>query len=249
VARIAKIQPKLMAADSAALLVVFQAMDAAGKDGTIRAVLSGVNPAGVRVTSFKAPSAEELDHDFLWRIYRCLPERGQIGVFNRSHYEEVLVVRVHPEHLGRQRLPDPPPHEQLWEERYDGIREMERHLARSGTRIVKFWLNVSLDEQKDRFLDRAADPKANWKFRAADMIERARWDDYMDAYQAALRATSRKWAPWYAIPADDKKYMRRVCAGIIADTLESMDPEYPEPTTADRAAMKKAAAALKAEKR
>ena len=184
---IGKLQRKLMAGDRHALLLVFQAMDAAGKDGTIRAVMTGVNPAGVAVHSFKAPSTDELDHDFLWRIWRCLPERGRIGVFNRSHYEETLIVRVHPEYLARQRLPERPQDDELFEERFESIREMEKHLARNGTTILKFWLNVSRGEQKKRFLDRVEDPDANWKFNAGDIRERGFWDAYMRAYQDAQK--------------------------------------------------------------
>ncbi len=233
-----KLQARLMAGDRHSLLVVFQAMDAAGKDGTIRAVMSGVNPAGVDVVSFKSPSANELDHDFLWRIWQNLPERGRIGIFNRSHYEEVLVVRVHPEYLDAQRLPDRPSLDRLFEERFDSIRELELHLARNGTTLVKFWLNVSRKEQRARFLDRIDDPEANWKFNAGDIRERRHWKAYMAAYEDALNETSRPWAPWYAVPADDKKYMRRVVADILVRTLERIDPQYPEPTEDSRAEMR-----------
>ncbi len=223
-----ELQRTLYAEDSHAVLLLFQAMDAAGKDGTIRAVMSGVNPAGCQVSSFKVPSAEELDHDFLWRTTRRLPQRGRIGIFNRSYYEETLVVRVHPEYLGGQRLPDPPPLEQLWEERYESIRDLEKHLARNGTVILKFWLNVSRDEQRARFLSRLDEPEKNWKFSAGDVRERGHWDDYMAAYQDALNATSKPWAPWYAIPADDKPYMRLCVAEIVAATLEGLGLRYPE---------------------
>jgi PPK2 family polyphosphate:nucleotide phosphotransferase len=245
--RLTKLQARLMAADRHALLVVFQAMDAGGKDGTLRAVMSGVNPAGVEVYSFKQPSALELDHDFLWRVWRCLPERGRIGIWNRSHYEEVLAVRVHPEYLGAQRLSDEVKPDELWAGRFDSIRGMEQHLARNGTHILKFWLNVSRDEQKRRFLDRASDPEANWKFSANDIRERRHWKAYMKAYEQALAETSRPHAPWYAIPADDKKYMRRVVADIIVRKLELLGPEYPEPTARHRADMKKAVKELEAE--
>ncbi|AKF04743.1 PPK2 family polyphosphate kinase [Sandaracinus amylolyticus] len=243
--RMRKLQARLMAGDRHSLLVVFQAMDAAGKDGTVKAVMTGVNPAGVEVTSFKQPSEVELDHDFLWRVQRALPERGRIGIFNRSHYEEVLVVRVHPEYLDRQRLPELPEDlDRLWDERYESIRAWEHHLARNGTTIVKFFLNVSRDEQKKRFLDRVNDPEANWKFSSADIRERARWKDYMRAYEDALNATSRPCAPWYAIPADDKKFMRAAVADIIVRTLEAIDPQYPSVTDAERERMQEAVAEL-----
>jgi PPK2 family polyphosphate:nucleotide phosphotransferase len=234
--RMRDVQRKLYADDRHALLLVFQAMDAAGKDGTIRAVMSGVNPAGCQVSSFKQPSKEELDHDFLWRCYGQLPERGRIGIFNRSHYEEVLVVRVHPEYLEGQQLP----HydlDTIWAERLESIRDFERHLARNGTVILKFWLNVSRKEQRKRFLDRIDEPDKNWKFSAGDVAESARWDDYMDAYQEALNATSRPHAPWYAIPADDKRYMRRVVAEIICERLDTLDISYPELDDDERAKM------------
>jgi PPK2 family polyphosphate:nucleotide phosphotransferase len=246
--RLSKLQARLMAGDRHSLLIIFQAMDAAGKDGTLRAVMTGVNPAGVEVYSYKAPSAEELDHDFLWRVYRNLPQRGRIGIFNRSHYEEVLVVRVHPEYLVRQRIPDVPSElEELWRERYESIRTFEQHIARNGTTILKFWLNVSRSEQKKRFLARVSDPDANWKFSAGDIRERAHWKDYMAAYERALNETSRPWAPWYAIPADDKKYMRRVVADVIVRTLERIDPKYPVTTEAARTEMLDAVAELERE--
>jgi PPK2 family polyphosphate:nucleotide phosphotransferase len=227
VARMAAAQEKLYADDRYSLLLVFQAMDAAGKDGTIKAVTTGLNPTGCQVFSFKAPSAEELDHDFLWRIWRALPERGRIGIFNRSHYEEVIVVRVHPEFLGGQRLARGTDGRELWKERYDSIRDMERHLARSGTAILKFFLNVSRDEQKKRFLDRIEEQKANWKFSAKDVAERAHWDGYMQAYEDALGETSRPWAPWFAVPADSKGFMRTCVAEIVAETLESLPLRFP----------------------
>ena len=225
---IAALQQVLYADDHYSLLLVFQAMDAAGKDGTIRAVLSGVNPAGCQVTSFKQPSAAELDHDFLWRTTRALPERGRIGVFNRSHYEEVLVVRVHPEYLGGQRLPQPLDVSALWAERYESIVEHERHLARSGTLVLKFWLNVSREEQRRHFLARIDEPSKNWKFSVGDVKERGHWDEYMAAYEDAIKATSRPWAPWYAIPADDKPYMRLQVATIVRDALAGLDLKYPK---------------------
>ncbi|MCB1866841.1 MAG: polyphosphate kinase 2 family protein [Chromatiales bacterium] len=220
-------QRRLYAADTHAVLLVFQAMDAAGKDSTIRAVLRGIDPAGCQVFSFKQPSKEELDHDFLWRTARCLPEKGRVGVFNRSYYEEVLVVRVHPEFLGGQRIDVPNDLDALWEQRYTSIREHERHLAANGTLILKFWLNVSYEEQRRRFLSRLEEPEKNWKFAVGDVKERARWNDYMQAYEAALAATSRPWAPWYAIPADDKPYMRWKVAAIVRKAFARLAPAYP----------------------
>jgi PPK2 family polyphosphate:nucleotide phosphotransferase len=236
VERLAKLQAMLYAGNRASLLLVFQAMDAAGKDGTMRAVLSGVNPAGVQVETFKAPSAEELDHDFLWRIWRRLPERGRIGVFNRSHYEEVLVVRANPGFLDGQRLPwRPDSLAELWEQRYESIRAAEQHWARNGAVILKFFLHVSKEEQRERLMERIDDEDANWKFEAGDLKSRAQWDEYMRAYEAALRATSRPWAPWYAIPADSKAFMRRAVAQVVVDTLERMALAYPEVSPAERA--------------
>ena len=228
-----ELQRRLYADDRYAVLLVLQAMDAAGKDGTIRHVLGGVNPAGCQVFSFKSPSREELDHDFLWRVAKRLPERGRIGVFNRSHYEEVLVVRVHPEYLGGQRVPHEDL-ERLWRERFASIRSFEEHLARNGTAIVKVWLNVSRDEQRRRFLDRIDEPESRWKFNPGDVAERARWDDYMEAYEAALNETSRPWAPWYAVPADDKRYLRATVADILVRTVEALEPRYPEVSDRDR---------------
>ena len=228
-----RLQRVLAAGDRRAVLLVFQAMDAAGKDGTIRAVMQGVDPSGCQVFSFKKPSSLELDHDFLWRTTCRLPERGRIGIFNRSQYEEVLVVRVHPEILDGQQLPDAVDLDTIWDERLCSIREQEAHLARNGTVILKFWLNVSKDEQKRRFLDRLDNPDKNWKFEPQDVIERRYWDSYMDAYEAALNATSRPWAPWYAIPADHKPYMRARVAEIIIETLQSIGLKYPEPTPED----------------
>lgn len=235
VADIAELQQVLYAHDRYALLLVFQAMDAAGKDGTIRAVLSGVNPAGCHVTSFKTPSAEELDHDFLWRTTRHLPERGRIGVFNRSYYEEVLVVRVHSEFLAAQRLPNGIDKKGFWEGRYESIREHEQHLARNGTVILKFFLNVSRDEQRKRFLSRLEEPEKHWKFSEKDVAEREYWEKYQQAYEEALNETSRPWAPWYAIPADNKDYMRMSVAQIVRDTLKSLGLEYPRPDRATQA--------------
>lgn len=222
-----ELQRRLYAADCWSLLLIFQAMDAAGKDGTIRAVFSGVNPAGFQVSSFKQPSAEELDHDFLWRSARRLPERGRIGVFNRSYYEEVLVVRVHPEFLEPQRLPFRAAGDELWRQRFASIRDHEEHLARNGTAVLKFFLHVSREEQRERFLARIDEPKKNWKFAMADVREAEHWEAYMGAYQEALAATSRPWAPWYAIPADNKPFMRLKVAEILVAALDSLDLRYP----------------------
>ena len=226
--RLDKLQRLLHAGDRHSVLLVFQAMDAAGKDSTIRAVMSGVDPAGCQVFSFKQPSSEELDHDFLWRTAKNLPQRGRIGVFNRSYYEEVLVVRVHPEYLGGQKLPYKVGLNELWEQRYESIRDHEKHLARNGTVILKFWLNVSQDEQHKRFLSRLDDQRKNWKFSAGDVDESHLWKDYMNAYEQALNATSRSWAPWYAIPADDKPSARLLVAEIVVEALKSLDLQYPE---------------------
>lgn len=245
-----ELQDLLHAQDRWSLLLVFQAMDAAGKDGTIRAVMSGINPAGCQVYSFKQPSAEELDHDFLWRTAVRLPERGRIGIFNRSYYEEVLVVRVHPGFLDAQRLPRRPATlEELWEERYASIRDHELHLARNGTVVLKFWLNVSKEEQRRRFLSRLEAPEKNWKFSLGDVRERGHWDRYMEAYQAALNATSRPWAPWYAIPADHKPTMRAAVARIIVQALKGLDLHYPVVTEQDRDRFREAREALEAEGR
>ena len=228
-------QKALYAADRHAILLIFQGMDAAGKDSTIRTVMQGINPAGCQVFSFKKPSAKELDHDFLWRTSCVMPERGRIGIFNRSQYEEVLVVRVHPELLDYQQLPDSFNRDTVWQERFESIRDQEMHLARNGTVILKFWLNVSRDEQKRRFLARLDDEKKQWKFNPRDIRERKFWDEYMHAYEDALNNTSREWAPWYAIPADDKRYMRATIAGIVVDALDSIGLKYPVPSEEDRA--------------
>lgn len=231
-----------------ALLLIFQAMDAGGKDSTIRAVLSGVNPAGCRVYSFQRPSAEERAHDFLWRTTLRLPARGMIGVFNRSYYEEVLVVREHPELLAAQQLPEPPPPE-LWAQRLESIRDHEKHLARNSTVILKFWLNVSPEEQRRRFLRRMEDPRRHWKFEPADVAERAHWDGYMRAYEEALAATSRPWAPWYALPADKKPYLRAQVAQIIVDTLKALALRFPPPSIEQQRHIAAAAAQLQQEER
>ena len=222
------LQQRLYASDKYSVLLVFQAMDAAGKDSTIRAVMSGVNPAGCQVFSFKQPSAEELDHDFLWRSAKRLPQRGRIGVFNRSYYEETLVVRVHPEYLRSQKLPGKINLDELWQKRFESIRDHEKHLAHSGTIVLKFWLNVSREEQHKRFLARLDDPRKNWKFSEGDLAESELWEDYMHAYEQTLNATSRPWAPWYAIPADDKRYMRLRVAEIVVETLRKLNLKYPE---------------------
>ena len=221
------LQRRLYASDKHSVLLVFQAMDAAGKDSTIRAVMSGVDPAGCQVFSFKQPNSEELDHDFLWRTAKSLPQRGRIGVFNRSYYEEVLVVRVHPEYLGGQKLPYKVGLDELWEQRYESIRDHEKHLARNGTVILKFWLNISRDEQRKRFLSRLNDQRKNWKFSSGDIDESALWKDYMNAYEQALNASSRPWAPWYAIPADDKPSARLAVAETIVESLKSLNLQYP----------------------
>jgi PPK2 family polyphosphate:nucleotide phosphotransferase len=233
--RLAELQDRFFAANQWALLTMFQAMDAAGKDSTIKHVMSGLNPQGCQVYSFKAPSEEELDHDFLWRSARALPERGRIGIFNRSHYEEVLVVRVHPELLERQRLPQELVGKQIWEERYESINAFEQHLARNGTAVVKFFLNVSKEEQARRFLSRLEDPRKSWKFSAADVHERQYWDDYMRAYEKAIRNTASEHAPWYVVPANHKWFTRLVVAAAVVDTLEGLDPRYPEVSKKDRA--------------
>lgn len=234
VEKLSALQRLHYASDRYALLVIFQGMDGAGKDGTIRHVMSGVNPQGFQVFSFKQPSAEELEHDFLWRTTRRLPERGRIGIFNRSYYEEVLIVRVHPELLGPQKLPDTVLHgKHLWRDRYRSIVDAERHLHRNGTRIVKIFLHLSKDEQRKRFLARIDEPDKNWKFSLADMRERQYWNKYMKAYEACLGATSTHHAPWYIVPADDKRNARLIVSRIVLDTLEALPMAYPK-TTAKR---------------
>lgn len=233
--RLDRLQKALYADDRHAVLLIFQAMDAAGKDSTIRAVMEGINPAGCQVFSFKKPTRRDLDHDFLWRTYCSLPERGRIGIFNRSYYEEVLVVRVHPEILHAQKLPDSINMDTIWDQRFESILALEKHLARNGTMIVKFWLHVSMEEQKARFLSRLDVPEKQWKFNAMDVRERGFRDAYMEAYEDALNATSRPWAPWYAIPADSKPYARACVAEIIVDALGSIGLEYPQPSADDRA--------------
>jgi PPK2 family polyphosphate:nucleotide phosphotransferase len=227
VARMSELQEKLYADNRWGLLLIFQAMDAAGKDGAIKHVMSGVNPQGCQVFSFKAPSAEELDHDYLWRNMRRLPERGRIGIFNRSYYEEVLVVRVHPEILANEKIPAPLLTKNIWKERFQDICGVERYLARNGYVIRKFFLNVSKKEQKKRFLDRLQQPEKNWKFSSADLHERERWDDYMDAYEDMIANTSTAHAPWFVIPADNKWFTRLAVAAAVVDALDDLDLSYP----------------------
>jgi len=229
VAELSELQQLLYASDRYAVLLIFQAMDAAGKDGAIKHVMSGVNPQGCQVFSFKHPSAMELDHDFLWRTTPCLPERGRIGIFNRSYYEEVLIVRVHPEILRSQNLPEALVDEKtIWSERYHSMVELENHLSRNGTRIIKFFLHLSKEEQRQRFLKRIDEPKKNWKFSLADIEERKYWDEYMHAYEACLSATSTRAAPWYVVPADDKENARLIISQIILETMKSLDMHYPK---------------------
>ena len=247
IARLREDQDKLYAQDRWALLLIFQAMDAAGKDSTIKHVMSGVNPQGCQVSSFKAPSAEELDHDFMWRTTRRLPERGQIGIFNRSYYEEVLVVRVHPEILAKQRLPEKLVTKDIWKERYEDINVFERYLTRNGTVVRKFFLHVSKEEQKQRFLDRLAEPEKNWKFSLQDVIEREHWDTYMQVYEDMIRSTSTEATPWYVVPADHKWFTRVVVAEVIADTLESLNLTYPKVDAEKKKEIEAARTLLKAE--
>jgi len=238
------LQEKLYAQDQWAVLLIFQAMDAAGKDSVIEHVMSGVNPQGCQVYSFKQPSSEELDHDFLWRTTRCLPERGRIGVFNRSYYEEVLVVRVHPQILAKQKMPATLVTDRIWKERYEDIGAFERYLSRNGTVIRKFFLNVSKDEQRQRFLARLDQPEKNWKFAAADVQERQHWDDYMKAYEKMIEATTSDEAPWFVIPADHKWFTRLAVADVIVETLEGLDLHFPEVSEAQRQERQRARALL-----
>ena len=247
VSLLAEYQERLAAQDTYGVLVLIQAIDAAGKDGTIRHVMSGVNPQGVEVSSFKTPSAEEQDHDYLWRYARRLPSRGSIGIFNRSYYEEVLVVRVHPELLAAEKLPPASKRGGIWRRRYREINDWEHYLADQGFKIVKLFLNVSREEQRRRFLDRIDEPQKNWKFCAADAAERARWDDYQRAFADMLTNTSTDWAPWYVVPADDKPFARLVAAGAIAHALVEINPRYPKVSAEARAALERARADLIAE--
>jgi PPK2 family polyphosphate:nucleotide phosphotransferase len=240
-------QERLAAQDTYGLLVVLQALDTGGKDGTIRHVMSGVNPQGVRVASFKQPSAEELDHDYLWRYAKALPERGEIGIFNRSHYEEVLVVRVHPEILERQKLPPETRGKNVWKRRYREINDWERYLVENGIRVVKLLLNLSKEEQRRRFLRRIDLPDHNWKFSPADPKERAYWDDYQRAFSEMLSHTSTGWAPWYVIPADHKWFARIAVSAVIANALIEIDPQFPKVSDETRAQLSEIRAELEAE--
>lgn len=244
---IAEYQEKLYAENRQALLVVIQAMDAAGKDSAIAHVFSGVNPAGFQVTSFKAPSAEELDHDFLWRCNKALPERGRIGIFNRSHYEEVLAVRVHPNFLPGQRLPERTLGDGLWKQRFEEINNWEKYLVNQGIEIVKIYLNLSKEEQREQQLERIDTPDKNWKFNAADIEERKYWDEYMKAFDDVFDNTSTPWAPWYIIPADKRWFTRLALAAVIGEKLKEMDPKFPKMAEKDRPKMLEARAALMAE--
>jgi PPK2 family polyphosphate:nucleotide phosphotransferase len=247
VEELCRAQEQLWASDSRAVLVVFQAMDAAGKDSAIGHVMSGVNPQGVQVVSFKQPSDEELDHSFLWRINRAAPERGRIGIFNRSHYEEVVALRVHPEWLAHQRLPEGPDTPGFWEGRYEDINAFERHLDRSGTKIVKFFLHVSRAEQKKRFLARLDDPQREWTFNPADVSERGRFDEYMAAYDDALTATSTPWAPWYVIPADHKSVAQALVAAVLVHAIDELGLRWPTVSAAHHEANVAARRELEAE--
>ncbi|MGC2477881.1 MAG: polyphosphate kinase 2 family protein [Candidatus Sulfotelmatobacter sp.] len=244
IARTAELQDKLYAQDRWALLLIFQAMDAAGKDGAIKHVMSGVNPQGCQVYSFKTPSDLELQHDFLWRTTRDLPERGHIGIFNRSYYEEVLVVRVHPEILKNEKMPPSLVGKKIWGERFEDIRCFERHMARNGTVIRKFFLNVSKKEQKKRFLERLDEPEKNWKFSASDIHERKYWDDYQAAYEDMIRNTASEHSPWYVVPADNKWFTRLVVSTVIMDTLDSLGLSYPKVDDAKRKELEAAKKAL-----
>lgn len=247
VKRLSDLQERLYAEDRWSLLLIFQAMDAAGKDSAIEHVMSGVNPQGCQVHSFKAPSPEELDHDFLWRTTKALPERGRIGVFNRSYYEEVLVVRVHPKILAGQKLPEKLRGDRIWQDRFESIRNFEKHTTLNGTAILKFFLHVSKDEQRKRFLDRIEEPGKRWKFSMGDVAERALWDRYMDAYEDMIRHTSTADAPWHVVPADSKWFTRLVVARTIVEKLEKLNPQFPKVDDAVLAELKKARQALLSE--
>jgi PPK2 family polyphosphate:nucleotide phosphotransferase len=245
--QLAEAQELLYANDVYSVLIILQAMDAAGKDGTIKHVMSGINPQGCQVFSFKKPSDEELDHNFLWRYMKALPERGRIGIFNRSYYEEVLVVKVHPDLLERQKLLPGKRGKSFWQERYDDINRFERHLTRNGTLILKFFLHISKGEQKKRFLERLDDPEKHWKFSTSDLAERAFWKDYMQAFEDALSATSTEWAPWYVIPADHKWAARAVVADIVTSTIGALHLSFPEVTPEKRKALAEARRQLEEE--
>ena len=242
VTALAELQDKLYAQDKWAVLLIFQAMDAAGKDGAIKHVMSGTNPQGCQVYSFKSPSSDDLDHDYLWRCMKCLPNRGHIGIFNRSYYEEVLVVRVHPDFLAKQKMPPRLVDKNIWDERFEDIRNFEQYLARNGVVVRKFFLHVSKKEQKRRFLDRIDDPLKNWKFSSNDANERDFWDDYMEAYEEMIQETATKDAPWYVVPADNKWFTRVAVAGAVIETLDSLDLAYPK---VDESKLKELATAKK----
>ena len=247
IAMLAEMQDKLYAQDTYALLIIIQAIDAAGKDGTIKHVMSGVNPQGCHVTSFKAPSDEELDHDYLWRCAKALPERGNIGIFNRSYYEEVLIARVHPEFIVRQKLPANVVTKNLWKQRFEQINNFEKYLTENGIIVLKFFLHVSKEVQKKRFLDRIDKPDKNWKFAMADVSEREHWKQYIQAYDEAISATSTEWAPWYVVPADFKPYTRLAVAHIIGKTLQNLNLAYPTIDKAKRLKLQEAKKILEAE--
>ena len=244
---LADYQDKLYAESTDALLIILQAMDAAGKDGAIKHVMSGLNPQGTHVTSFKVPSAEEIDHDYMWRNFKVLPERGRIGIFNRSYYEEVLVVRVHPQILGGQSLPPALKDDGIWKRRFREMNNFEEYLTNNGIHVIKLFLNVSREEQKKRFLERIERPEKNWKFSAGDVKERAFWDDYMAAYEDMLNHTSTEWAPWYVIPADRKWFTRLAVAAVIIDKMQEIDPQYPEVSEAHKAELVESKAVLESE--
>jgi PPK2 family polyphosphate:nucleotide phosphotransferase len=244
IGQICSLQERLYAENQWSLLLIFQAPDGAGKDSTIARVLSGLNPQGANAKAFKTPSSEELSHDYLWRCYKALPERGKIGIFNRSHYEEVLILKVQPELLASERIPPPLLTKRVWKERYEDINAMERHLARNGTMIRKFYLNVSKAEQKKRFLERIEDPSKNWKFASEDIEKRKQWKAYRKAYEDMLSETSTPWAPWYVIPADRKWFTRLAVAQIVREALEEINPKFPELSARQRAELQKAKQAL-----
>ena len=248
VAELAAAQDVLYASDTWSILVVLQAMDAAGKDGIIKHVMSGINPQGCQVYSFKSPSSEELDHNYLWRCMVRLPERGKIGIFNRSYYEEVLVVKVHPEFLNAERIPDAKVNDKFWEARYEDINNFEKHLSRNGTKIIKFFLNISKEEQRARFLDRINEPDKHWKISPSDIAERGHWDEYMDAFEQAIRATSTDEAPWYIIPSNHKWVARGLVANILVETIKSLDLKYPEVSPEKLKAIEAAKKQLESEK-
>jgi PPK2 family polyphosphate:nucleotide phosphotransferase len=248
VERLAALQEKLYAQNQWSVLIVFQAMDAAGKDGAIKHVMSGVNPQGCQVHAFKTPSAEDLDHDFLWRVAKALPERGRIGIFNRSHYEEVLAVRVHPEFLEKQHLPKQVVGKNIWDDRFKSIRHFESHLARNGVLILKFFLHISPEEQRQRFLARLDEPAKRWKFEMGDVAERKLWDKYMDAYEDAIRETSTEKAPWFVVPSDNKWFARLVIAEAIVEAMEGLDLEFPKVEGEKLKELEQVRGALEAEK-